>query len=108
MPYVKDFSTLRGRGSFDLEIPGWLPIKIEYGYDYYSTVLYFFWRVAETNHTFKISYVDLMQNTAGDYETHIKNFLQDFRKEYLGWLRGGLTEPWMREYHEQYKIIVEL
>ncbi len=108
MPYVKDFSALRGRGSFDLEVPGWLPIKIEYGYDYFSTLLYFFWRIAGTNHTFKISYVDLMNETKGDYESHIKSFLQNFRLEYLGWLKGGLTEPWMREYHEQYKNIVEL
>jgi len=108
MPYIKDFSTLRGRGSFDAEVPGWLPIQIEYGYDYISTVLYFFWRIVGTNHTFRIGYIELMQMTAGDYESHISSFLQDFRMEYLGWLRGGLTETWMREYHEEYKNIVEL
>jgi hypothetical protein len=108
MPFVKDFSTLRGRGTIELEVPKWSsPLYVEYGYDYISTQLYFFWRVQGTSHTFRLAYPDLMQLSGGDYEKHIAGFLKDFRLEYLGWVNAGFSEPWMREYHEEYKNFIE-
>jgi hypothetical protein len=108
MPFIKDFSTLTGRGSFDTEISKWSPLSIEYGYEYISTALYFFWRIKGTSHTFRIGYLELMEQTGGDYEKHISSFLKEFRKEYLGWAATGFSEPWMREYHNEYKNFIEL
>ncbi len=109
MPFVKDFSTLTGRGTFDVDVPKWSsPLTIEYGYEYISTMLYFFWRLKGTSHTFRIDYMQLMQLTEGNYEAHISDFLKSFRQEYLGWAATGFSETWMREYHEQYKNFIEL
>lgn len=107
MPFVKDFTLLRGRGEFDVTVSKWTPIAIEYGYDYISTLLYLFWRIKGTSHTFRISYPEVMQMTGGDYEKHISEFLKKFRLEYLGWANAGFTESWMREYHEEYKNFIE-
>jgi len=108
MPYTKDFATLRGRGSFSLEAPQWTPLSIEYGYDYISNQLYFFWRLEGTQHTFKIPYIDLMTIGDENLEKHISQFLKEFRLEYLGWASSGFSEQWMREYHEEYKHFIEL
>jgi len=108
MPFIKDFSTLTGKGSFDIDVPKWSPITIEYGYEYMSVMLYFFWRIKGTSHTFKISYTDLMELTRGDYEKHISEFLSEFRNEYLGWAADGFQADWMRDYHQQYRNLIEL
>ena len=109
MPFAKDFSTLTGRGTLDVDVPKWSsPLTVEYGYEHISKMLYFFWRVKGTHHTFRIDYPQLMQLTEGNYEEHISDFLKNFRQEYLGWASTGFREPWMREYHEQYKRFIEL
>jgi hypothetical protein len=109
MPLYKDFSTLAGRGSLELEVPGWREkLVIEFGYEDISRASYLHWRIQGTEHTFMISYYDIMSETQGRYEEHFRWFLQDFRKEYISWIYEGLSEPWMREYHEQYKYLVEL
>lgn len=107
MPYVKDFSELTGRGSFDIDVPQWVPLTIEYGYGYISLAMYFFWRVKGTNHTFRINYNDLMLETNGNVEKHISDFLKEFRKEYLGWAGQGFPVEWMREYHREYRNFIE-
>lgn len=108
MPNIKDFSELTGRGTFEVEVNKWKnPLTIEYGYGYINSLMFFFWRVEGTTHTFRISYYELMLDCQGDYEKHVKEFLPQFRQEYLGWIYGGLQADWMREYHEQYKNFVE-
>jgi len=108
MPYVKDFSELTGRGSFNVEVPKWLPITIEYGYAYYGQVPFLYWRLKGTTHTFKIGMYEIMEKTQGDFEQHVTEFLKSFRNEYLSWLKQGFTAEWMREYHEQYREFIEL
>jgi hypothetical protein len=108
MPYIKDFSALRGRGSFELEVPRWTDLTIEYGYDYISNQMYLYWRLLGTKHTFKISYYDMVNMGHEKIEEYIAQFLRNFRLEYLGWAAGGFTEEWMREYHEEYKHFIEL
>ena len=108
MPHSRDFSTLTGLGSLEVEVPGWKgKLTIEYGYEEISRVSYLNWRVSGTTHTFKVSYYSIMAETGGNYETHFQWFLENFRKEYLEWIYAGLTEPWMQEYYEQYKHIIE-
>jgi len=108
MPFHKDFSTLAGTGTFDIEVPKWTsPLVIEYGYEHINRILYMYWRVQGTYHTFKISTIDILHLADNDYEGHIQKFLQGFRNEYIGWIHQGLPEPWMQEYHEEYKHFIE-
>ena len=107
MPYEVDFNDLRGKGSFDLEIEKWEPLTVEYGHNYIGSLLFFFWRIKGTTHTFRISYPELMNSTQGQYEKHVAAFLKTFRLEYLGWANQGFGAPWMREYHEQYKNYIQ-
>lgn len=108
MPYTQDFSRLSGRGTLTVRPRGWKDeIPIEYGYEEIGRVSYLNWRVKGTSHTFKISYYDIMTETAGDYDEHIQWVLENFRKDYLDWIYEGLTETWMREYYEQYKNLIE-
>jgi hypothetical protein len=108
MPFVKDFSSLIARSEFSLEVPKWKPLTIEYGYEYINEVLAFYWRVKGTTHTFWAFYHQVAQDANGKQDEHIKTILETFRTDYLGWLFSGLTESWMREYHEQYKNFIEL
>lgn len=108
MPYIKDFSTLIGRGEFSLEVPKWKPLSIEYGYEYINEILQFYWRIKGTTHTFRGLYHQIIQQSHGKYDEYIKIVLQEFRTEYIQWLYSGLQQAWMREYHEQYKNLIEL
>jgi hypothetical protein len=108
MPFVKDFSSLIARSEFSLDVPKWKPLTIEYGYEYINEVLAFYWRVKGTTHTFWAFYHQVAQDANGKHDEHIKTILETFRTDYLGWLFSGLTESWMREYHEQYKNFIEL
>lgn len=108
MPYIHDFSTLKGKGEIEVSPSGWQPLIIEYGYDYVSTQLNFFWRVKNTQHTFRISVQLLNQETGGDYGKHIKEFLETFREEYISWITQGFPADWMREYHEQYRDYIQI
>ena len=108
MPYVKDFSQLTGKGSFGMEVPNWVPLTIEYGYDRISLATYFFWRISGTQHTFRINYNDLMTETNVNLEEHISTFLKGFRNDYLTWARDGFSVDWMREYHREYRNFIEL
>ena len=103
MPYRKDFSTLWGRGELKISPEKWTPLIIEYGYANVGTLINMFWRVKETNHTFRIPITQLNEISKGDYESHIENFLEIFREDYLSWAAQGFSEKWMREYHEEYK-----
>jgi hypothetical protein len=109
MPYIKDFSTLRAQGSFDVNVPKWVgPLTIEYGYDSAGPMVKLYWRVAGTSHTFSANYYDIMEATQGDYESHISTVLQQFRKDYLSWANQGFYADWMREYHEEYGNLIEI
>lgn len=108
MAYVRDFDELTARGSFNVRVPKWVPLTIEYGYGYNDRQYNWYWRVQGTVQTFRMPYADIMHLTSGNYEKHVQEFLEDFREEYLSWAYGGFTEPWMREYHEQYKNLIEL
>jgi len=108
MPFHKDFGALTGVGTFEIEVPKWTsPLCIEYGYEYLNRVLYMFWRVQGTRHTFKISMLDVYHLADNDYEGHIKEFLEGFRNEYIGWIHQGLPAEWMHEYYEEYKHFIE-
>ncbi len=108
MPYHKDFDELYNRGEFGLQPEGWEPLIIEFGYDDIGNAQYFFWRVKETRHTFKKPVSALVQESAGDYEGAIKNFLEGFREEMLGWLTQGIITEWSKEYVREYNKWVKL
>jgi hypothetical protein len=102
MPYHKNFDELDLRGTFSVTPIGWKPLIIEYGYDKIGGADFFFWRVADTKHTFRKPVSSLNQESGGDYETHIKEFLEGFREEMLGWLMEGIDTEWSRDYFREY------
>ncbi len=108
MPFVKDFEELTGRGSFNLAVPKWYPLTIEYGYGYINNMFAWYWKIQGTKHTFWQPYAEIMELTGGIYDEHVKTFLEGFRKEYLEWAYAGFPEEWMREYHNEYKNFIEL
>lgn len=108
MPNFKDFGDLWGKSELSVTPHKWKPIKIEYGYSYVGTLINMFWRVKGTRHTFRIPVNQLNEHSQGNYEKHIEEFLEIFRNEYLSWVAQGLSEEWMREYHNEYKNCIEL
>lgn len=108
MPYYKDFDELSLRGTFSLEPEGWLPLIIEYGYEEIGNAQFFFWRIAETRHTFKIPVTVLNAESGGDYFGHIEKFLVQFREEMLGWTLQGLDADWVHEYIREYNKWVKI
>jgi len=108
MPYHKDFDELQNRGEFALQPEGWEPLIIEYGYDEIGSATYFFWRIAETRHTFRKPVSVLNQETGGDYTQGIKGFLEEFRQEIMGWVMQKPIPEWAREYVSEYNKWIKI
>jgi hypothetical protein len=102
MPYHKDWSELYLTNRFHLHPEGWEPLTIEYGYDDIGAAQYFYWRVAETKHTFKSAVSSFNQETGGDYATYIERFLVQFRDELVGWALQSEKTEWSKEYITEY------
>ena len=103
MPYHKDFDELYYRGEFPLQPDGWEPLTIEYGYDDIGGAQFFFWRIKETRHTFRVSVPELNYQTGGEnYEKHIETFLEKFREEMLGWIFQKVQANWANDYIQEY------
>ena len=108
MPFHKDFNELWGQGEMKVAPKKWKPLTVEYGYGYVGTLINMFWRVKGTKHTFRVPLNQLNEVSKGDYENHIEQFLEVFREDYLSWVAQGLSEEWMRDYHREYRNIIEL
>ena len=109
MPNIIDWDEVLLRDEFEISPDKWLSqIIIEHGYRNYNGVYEFCWKLQDTSHTFTIPFGDLNEISNGDIPGHIQSFLEGFRKDWLGWVYGGLKEPWQREYYEQYKQYIEL
>lgn len=108
MPYRHDFSELYGRGEIEVKPNGWIPLTIEFGYAYLGSVPNLYWRVKETEHTFRIPVNTLNEISKGDYEGHIEHILENFRQEYLAWAASGFQVEWMREYHREYRKHIKI
>lgn len=108
MPNRQDFSNLYGKGEIPVKPNGWTPLTIDFAYGYVGNLPNFYWRVKGTEHTFRIPVNQLNELSKGDYERHIKEFLESFRQEYLGWAGGGFQEEWMREYHREYRNCIQI
>ena len=108
MPYHKDWDELYLTGSFPLHPEGWEPITIEYGYDDIGSAQFFYWRVAETKHTFKSAVSALNYETGGDYPAHIEKFLVQFHDELVGWALQSEKTEWSREYIAEYNKWIKI
>ena len=108
MPNNANWTEIKNRGELEVSPEKWKPLTIEYGYRNLNGVLFFWWRVKETQHTFTIQFSQLNELSNGDVQEHIKTFLENFREDFIGWCTSGLQEKWMREYYEQYKSFIEL
>lgn len=109
MPNIIDWNDVILQDEFEVYPDKWVsPIIIKHGYRNYNSVYEFCWRIEDSNHTFTIPFKDLNEKSNGDIPGHIQSFLEDFRKDWLKWLYGGLNESWQKEYYEQYKQYIEL
>ena len=104
----EDWEDIKSRGELEAQPNKWKPLIIEYGYKNLNGLLFFCWRVQGTQHTFVIKFNQLNDLSKGDVPKHIEDFLETFREDWLKWVAGGLKEPWMREYYEQYKHYIEI
>ena len=109
MPNNRDFSQIVDIKTVELKPEGWVsPLYIEYGIDSYNGIPSYFWRVKGTLHTFIIAVTRLDFLSQGDYNEHFKEFLENFREEYLTWAEKGFNQEWMQQYREQYFAFVSL
>jgi len=108
MPNKHDFSTLYGHGETEVHPKGWTKLAVEHGYGYLGSQLNFYWRVKDTQHTFRIPLQQLNELTQGKYESHFEYVLENFREEYLSWAAGGFQAEWMVEYHREYRNFIEI
>ena len=108
MPYHKDFDELQLRGTFEIHPEGWKPLIIEYGYDDIGRASFFFWRIAETRHTFKEAVSHLNQRTGGDYQGSIEEFLVGSHQELVSWAMARPQPDWAKEYLTEYNKWIEL
>ena len=109
MPNNYDFDKVKDVTTVGVEPEGWVaPLSIEYGTGLYGGVPSYYWRVKGTTHTFVIPILRMDFLSKGDYESHFKEALEGFRKDYEGWSTEGWYADWMQEYREQYRAFISL
>ena len=110
MPNIIDFDTIDDVKEVLVNPEGWKqPLYVEYGVRLDYDVPCYFWRVKGTEHTFKIPVTRFYYLSSGDYGSHFKEALENFRADYLEWEAEGFAKaPWQGEYREQYERFIEL
>lgn len=107
MPNNKDFSNLTNKKEILVDVDGWIkPLIIEYAIGYHAENLSYFWRVKGTNHTFTIPVIRIDFLSQGNYASHFKEVLIQFREEYNQWKQQNFYTDWMKEYKQQYNNFI--
>ncbi len=90
-----------------LLLDGWYPLTISYGLYKISEKNYLLWQVYGVNHTFSIPLKIVMAEHGGNYKAHFEITLKKFKEDLLEWVKEGLVEDWMKDYHKQYKHLIK-
>lgn len=107
MPNNYDFDKVSDVKTVGVEADGWVtPLHVEYGTGLYGGIPSYYWRVKGTTHTFVIPILRMDFLSKGDYESHFKEILEGFRKEYLEWKQEGFYTEWMREYQDMFRSFI--
>lgn len=88
--------------SVQIEIPGWIrPLEIHYGTYNISNVQYLIWKIAGSEHSFKIQANIVYKNhLSGNLTEHFSLTLIQFRKDYIEWMKDGFKEDWQKKYYD--------
>lgn len=108
MPNNENWDQIHSRGEIDVEPKNWKSLTIEFGYKNLNGVLFFCWRVKDTQHTFTIQFSQLNELSQDNVSEHIQTFLETFGEELIGWIVNGLKEEWQKQYYQQYKSFIEI
>lgn len=105
MPHIVDFNTIEDVKKILVNPKGWIsPLYIEYGVGlHYDTTPSYFWRIANTSHTFIIPISRFHFLSAGEYKNHFNEALEGFREDYLAWKKEDFQgADWQQDYKEEY------
>lgn len=86
----------------DIEIDGWKPLKIKYGFFKISEQVYVIWQVLNTSHTFGVPINFMYSHHNGVFKDHFMETLKKFREDLLEWRSEGLPEEWMKKYNYEF------
>lgn len=114
MPFLYDFSVIDEKDIHTVSVSpkGWVsPIVIEYTVaqaHQYDTKVSVIWRIKGTTHCFTIPETLLNNISHGDYSSHFKEALENFRTDYVSWFTDEMYKEceWKYEYAEQYRRFV--
>lgn len=91
----------------ELTVHGWKPLKVEYAIKVISSVSWVYWRIAETDHTFRIQYQIVLMRHGNDLKDHFSLVLETFREDYKAWEKEGFPEEWMKKYRQMYHTLIK-
>jgi hypothetical protein len=91
----------------ELAAHGWKPLKIEYVIKVISSVSWVFWRIAETEHVFRIQYQIILTRHGNDLKDHFSLVLETFRNDYKTWEKENFPEEWMKKYQKMYHDLIK-
>jgi len=92
-----------------INIDGWYdPLEIHYGIYNFDNIQYLLWKIANTDHTFKIQAKIIYQHHGVKIEDHFKMTLLQFRKDYLNWMEEGFPEQWQQRYYRIFNSYIEI
>lgn len=77
----------------ELEVAGWRPLVIEYGFLNKSEMYYLVWNIQSMGFDFSIPLKTVYTNHGGDFKSHFILTLECFREDYLFWREKGFPSP---------------
>ncbi len=85
-----------------LQPDGWYPVDVEYSYNLDTKIEYLVWRIAGTEHTFKIQ-TDIIDKIHGDnIRDHFLKTLERFAIHYKNHTEYGFSDDWKEKYKKEY------
>lgn len=90
----------------DLEVSGWLKLKIQYSVEFFAGISYLCWKVQNTDQIFRIQAAIVYEKHGLNYADHFSLTLKKFREDFLNWEAQGFPEDWMKRYQIMFRHLI--
>lgn len=92
-----------------INVPGWAPnLEIHYGPMNIGNVQFAIWKIANTDHTFKVPLKIIYQHHNDNISEHFVKTLTQFRQDYIEWQFEGFTEDWQKRYYDIFGHLIKI
>ena len=90
----------------DLQVPGWVKLKINYSVEFIAGLSYLCWKVQGTDQIFRIQTAIVYEKHGLNYLDHFTTTLEKFREDFLDWESQEFPEDWMKSYQSMFRYLI--